>query len=118
MVYDYIIIGSGVAGLNFARYLPENKKVLIVCKKSPWQCNTFYAQGGVACAVDEEDIPLHIKDTLKAGAYYNNVKAVERLSKYSIEVINVKLMFSLFLVRTSTINVIKTDKEIETNEHL
>ena len=83
MVYDYIIIGSGVAGLNFARYLSTDKKVLIITKKSPWQCNTFYAQGGVAVSVDEEDIETHIKDTLKAGAFYNDKKAVELLCRES-----------------------------------
>jgi L-aspartate oxidase len=56
MIYDYLIIGAGVAGLNAARYIPADKKVLVVCKRSPWECNTFYAQGGVACAVDSDDI--------------------------------------------------------------
>ena len=43
MIYDYLIIGAGIAGLNAARYIPEDKKVLVVCKKAPWECNTFYA---------------------------------------------------------------------------
>jgi L-aspartate oxidase len=87
MIYDYVIIGSGVAGLNAARYIPIDKKVLIVCKKSPWECNTFFAQGGVASAVDESDIASHVEDTLIAGVNQNDKKAVEFLSKHSIEVI-------------------------------
>lgn len=84
MVYDYIIIGTGVAGLNAARLIPEDKKVLVLCKKSPWDCNTFWAQGGIASAVDEEDIPSHIQDTLTAGVDYNDKKAVELLSRKSL----------------------------------
>ncbi len=85
MIYDYIIVGAGIAGLNAARLIPKDKKVLVLCKKSPWECNTFYAQGGIATAVDDSDIPAHIQDTLTAGANYNNVKAVEVLSKNSLE---------------------------------
>lgn len=98
-VYDYLIIGSGVAGLNAARLIPKNKKVLLLCKKSPWECNTFWAQGGVASAVDEDDIPSHIEDTLIAGVNYNNVEAVEVLSKNSTkairDLIDVGLKFDL-----------------------
>ena len=83
MIYDFLIIGSGIAGLNAARLIPADKKVLVLCKKSPWECNTFYAQGGIATAVDDQDIPLHIQDTLNAGVNYNNIKAVETLSKNS-----------------------------------
>ena len=53
MVYDYVIIGTGIAGLNAARLIPKDKKVLVLCKKSTWDCNTFWAQGGIASAVDE-----------------------------------------------------------------
>lgn len=85
MTYDYIIIGAGMAGLNAARLIPEDKKVLILCKMSPWNCNTFWAQGGIATAVDKEDIPLHIKDTLEAGVYHNDKEAVELLSEKSLD---------------------------------
>lgn len=87
MVYDYVIIGTGIAGLNAARLIPKDKKVLVLCKKSPWDCNTFWAQGGIATAVDDSDIPVHIKDTLTAGAFYNDKDAVELLSKRSLKTI-------------------------------
>ena len=87
MIYDYIIIGTGVAGLNAARLIPKNKKVLILCKMSTWNCNTFWAQGGIASAVDETDIPAHIEDTLTAGVNYNDKEAVELLSKKSVSAI-------------------------------
>ena len=87
MIYDYVIIGSGIAGLNAARLIPKNKRILILCKISTWNCNTFWAQGGIASAVDESDIPTHIQDTLTAGVNYNDKKAVELLSKKSISTI-------------------------------
>ncbi|WP_198306273.1 L-aspartate oxidase [Arcobacter vandammei] len=87
MIYDYIIVGAGIAGLNAARLLPKDKRVLILCKMSTWNSNTFWAQGGIASAVDKDDIPTHIKDTLEAGVNYNNIKAVELLSRESIPTI-------------------------------
>jgi len=83
--YDVLIIGAGLAGLYTAMNLPKSKKVLVVCKDIPWECNTFYAQGGMVTALNESDIPMHIEDTLKAGAYHNNKEAVEVLSQNSIE---------------------------------
>ncbi len=88
MIYDYLIIGAGIAGLNAARMIPKDKKVLIVCKQTPWECNTFWAQGGVVRARDEEDIPFHIQDTMVAGVGLNDIKAVELLSKCSIGAID------------------------------
>jgi L-aspartate oxidase len=76
MIYDSIIIGSGIAGLNAAANFDKDQNVLIVCKENSWDCNTFYAQGGVAVAVDEEDIASHIEDTLSAGAGLCDEEAV------------------------------------------
>jgi len=84
-IYDYIIIGTGIAGLNAARMISSDKKVLIVCKQSPWECNTFLAQGGIVRARDKDDIPSHVHDTMEAGAYLNDINAVQLLSEKSIE---------------------------------
>ncbi len=75
--FDAIIIGTGIAGLNAAASFGKDKNVLLICKQNSWDCNTFYAQGGVAVAVDEDDISLHIKDTIEAGAGLCDEKAVE-----------------------------------------
>ena len=88
MQYDVVIIGAGVAGLYTAMNLPREKKVLIVNKAHPWECNTFYAQGGVTTAKDDSDIPAHIKDTLDAGAGLCDREAVEVLSQNSQDVIH------------------------------
>ncbi len=76
-IYDAIIIGTGIAGLNAAASFSKESNVLLICKQNSWDCNTFYAQGGVAVAVDEEDVALHIHDTLEAGAGLCDEKAVE-----------------------------------------
>ncbi len=88
MRYDYIIVGAGIAGLYAALNIPENKSVLIISKEPLWECNTFYAQGGITTAKDESDIPAHIEDTLKAGAGLCDIEAVEILSRNSLGVIS------------------------------
>lgn len=88
MQYDVIIIGSGVAGLYAGMNLPKEKKVLIINKRETFKCNSFYAQGGIALAVDEEDIPLHVEDTLNAGSGLCDEEAVNVLSRHSREVID------------------------------
>ena len=68
MRYDYIIVGSGIAGLYTALLAKEPGRVLIVTKGSIDDCNTRYAQGGIAAAIGKHDSPeLHLKDTLAAG---------------------------------------------------
>ena len=87
MLYDVVIIGAGVAGLYAAMNIPKDKKVLIINKNHPWECNTFYAQGGVVCAVSDEDEELHIKDTMEAGAGLCDEEAVRVLSENSRKVV-------------------------------
>ncbi|TXT59937.1 MAG: L-aspartate oxidase [Promethearchaeota archaeon] len=68
---DFFIIGGGVSGLTLAIKLAEklrDKEILIITKEGLTECNTFYAQGGIACVWDEEDsFEKHIQDTIKAG---------------------------------------------------
>jgi len=88
MKYDVIIIGAGVAGLYAALHLPSDKKVLIINKRETFKCNSFYAQGGVALAVDDDDISSHVKDTLEAGAGLCNEEAVLTMSEHSRDTID------------------------------
>ncbi len=68
-VVDYLVVGSGIAGLWFAWKASSNKKVLIVTKKDSLESNTNYAQGGIAAAVAEDDDPkLHYQDTIRVGS--------------------------------------------------
>ena len=82
--YDVLIIGAGLAGLYATMNIPSDKKVLVVCKDIPWECNTFYAQGGMATSLNESDVPFHIEDTIAAGADHNDREAVEMLTKTSL----------------------------------
>ena len=67
--YDYVIIGSGIAGLYTALLARELGSVVILTKGSIEECNTKYAQGGIAAAIGKDDSPeLHMRDTLAAGA--------------------------------------------------
>jgi L-aspartate oxidase len=65
---DYLVIGSGLAGLYFALRASEHGKVVIATKRAPGDANTAYAQGGVAGALDPEDgVAAHVEDTLRVG---------------------------------------------------
>ena len=64
---DFLVIGSGVAGLRAAVGLSRVGRVLILTKGGPAEGSSIYAQGGVAVAPEEDDIALHREDTLRAG---------------------------------------------------
>lgn len=82
MKTDFIVIGSGIAGLNFALEASKYGKVTLLTKKDMMESNTNYAQGGIAAVLDKHDsYESHIEDTLKAGCYHNDAKAVEFLVK-------------------------------------
>jgi L-aspartate oxidase len=85
--YDVIIVGSGIAGLHTALKLPKELDVLVLSKDYAWECNTFYAQGGVAVAPTKEDIAVHVKDTLLAGDGHCDPQMVEILCNEAQDVI-------------------------------
>jgi len=79
--YDYIIIGSGIAGLSTALLAREHGSVLILTKGNIDDCNTRFAQGGIAAAIGPGDSPvLHMRDTLTAGAGLCDEEAVRVLT--------------------------------------
>src|SRR5215213_2624562 len=80
-MHDYIIIGSGIAGLYTAQLAAQSgAQVVLVTKEAVEECNSRYAQGGIAAAIGEHDSPeLHIEDTLVAGAGLSDPAAVRVL---------------------------------------
>jgi len=75
--FDFVVLGSGIAGLSFALKAAEKGTVALVTKRQVSDSNTARAQGGVACVVSGEDsFDLHIRDTLIAGADLCNEDAV------------------------------------------
>jgi L-aspartate oxidase len=65
---DFLVMGAGVAGLRAAVELARHGDVLVVTKESVAESNTHYAQGGIAVAMEgDQDIALHLEDTVNAG---------------------------------------------------
>src|SRR5918994_7040025 len=77
---DFLVIGSGIAGLRAAISLADAGDVIVLTKADPRESNTGYAQGGIAAAVGADDSPeLHAQDTLAAGDGLCNPDAVDVL---------------------------------------
>ena len=80
--YDYLVIGSGIAGMSFAlKTAREGGKVALICKTTLEEANTNLAQGGVASVTDltKDDFDKHIQDTMIAGDWLSDPSAVEQV---------------------------------------
>src|SRR6185295_16502550 len=89
---DFIVVGSGIAGLRAAVALAASGRVLVLTKDVVTESNTEYAQGGVAVVLgDDDDIGLHFQDTIDAGAGLCDAEAVRVLveegPRYIVELI-------------------------------
>src|SRR3990172_2495646 len=79
---DFLVIGSGIAGLSFALTAAEHGSVAIMTKREKSESATVYAQGGIASVLSESDsFDAHIKDTIQAGAGLCHEDVVETIVK-------------------------------------
>ncbi len=87
--YDFLVIGSGIAGLTFALKVAKFGSVAVITKEKVMDSNTSLAQGGIASVFDELDsFDLHIKDTLASGDGLCNPDVVETVVKNGPDCIN------------------------------
>src|SRR5580698_10523005 len=78
--FDFLVLGSGIAGLTFALKVAPHGSVAIITKKNRAESNTNYAQGGIAAVTRKEDsVESHVRDTLQAGAGLCNEQAVRTI---------------------------------------
>ncbi len=89
-IFDFVVIGSGLAGLSFAIRASQYGSVALITKGKIEESNSFYAQGGIAASPlsDEDSIEKHIEDTIKAGDGLCNTEVVRTIieeSKQAIE---------------------------------
>ena len=79
---DFLVIGSGIAGLSFALKVAPYGKVLVISKTNLAETNTSYAQGGIAAVTNKPDnFEKHIEDTMIAGDRLSNEEAVRMVIK-------------------------------------
>ena len=67
--FDFLVIGSGIAGMSFALKVAHKGKVALICKTELEEANTFFAQGGIASVTNTlvDNFDKHIEDTMIAG---------------------------------------------------
>lgn len=81
--YDYLVIGSGIAGMSYALKVAATGKVALICKTNLEEANTYFAQGGVASVTNlkVDNFDKHIEDTMIAGDWLSDRAAVEKVVK-------------------------------------
>ena len=79
--FDFLVIGSGIAGMSFALKVAHKGKVALICKSGLEEANTYFAQGGVASVTNllVDNFDKHIEDTMIAGDWISDREAVEKV---------------------------------------
>ena len=81
--FDFLVIGSGIAGMSFALKVAHKGSVALICKAGLEEANTYYAQGGIASVTNlkVDNFEKHIHDTMVAGDWISDPAAVEKVVK-------------------------------------
>lgn len=79
--YDFLVIGTGIAGMSYALKVAHKGSVALICKSNINEANTYYAQGGIASVTNRvlDNFDKHIHDTLVAGDWLSSREAVEKV---------------------------------------
>lgn len=85
---DVVIAGCGVGGLYTALNLPQDQKILMICKEDLESCDSMLAQGGICVLRDEGDYDTYFEDTMRAGHYENRKESVDIMIRSSRKVID------------------------------
>ena len=106
--YDVLVIGSGLAGLYYCLQvlqLQPRAKIALISKAEANECNSRYAQGGIAAAIAKEDSPeIHIQDTLQAGDGLCYLPAVETIIRQAPQAIDELMAYSINFSRDASGN--------------
>lgn len=88
--YDFLVIGSGIAGMSFALKVADKGRVALICKSELEEANTYFAQGGVASVTNllTDNFEKHIEDTMIAGDWLSDRQAVEKVVREAPAQIN------------------------------
>lgn len=97
--YDAIIVGTGAAGLYCALNLPEKMKILMITKQEADQSDSFLAQGGICMLRGEDDYENYFEDTMRAGHYENDKRAVDLMIRSSNDIIRDLLRYQVDFAR-------------------
>jgi L-aspartate oxidase len=108
MKYDIVIVGSGCAGMYCALHLPEDKNIIIITKDIVEHSDSYLAQGGMCMLKDDDDFDSYFYDTMKAGHFENDTKAVETMIKSSPDIVNDLISYGVDFARDEEGNLLFT----------
>ena len=120
--YDVIIVGTGAAGLYCALMLPERKKILMLTKQEADLSDSFLAQGGICMLRGEDDYKDYFEDTMRAGHYENNERAVDLMIRSSNDIIRDLVFRKVDItgkeITRTLLKQVLTKENIEIREHM
>lgn len=108
VTYDVIIVGTGAAGLFAALKLPKDYKVLLITKDEIENSDSYLAQGGISCLLNEADYDGYFEDTMKAGRYENNKESVRIMIQSSQKIVEDLISFGVEFERDENGNLLYT----------